>query len=97
MGTREVLIAPQSPWQNPYCEWVIGSIRRDCLDHFIILSDNHLCRILDDYTGYYSNCRTRLSLNRNSPSPRDIEPPSSGKVISIPQVGGLHHLCKRVA
>ncbi|MBW2602530.1 MAG: transposase [Deltaproteobacteria bacterium] len=97
IGIKEVLIAPKSPWQNPYCERVIGSIRRECLDHMIILSENHLCRILKDYMDYYNNCRTHLSLNRNSPSPRDIEPPSRGKVISIPQVGGLHHVYKRVA
>jgi putative transposase len=97
MGIREVLIAPKSPWQNPYCERVIGSIRRECLDHFIILSGNHLCRILKDYMDYYNNCRTHLSLDRNSPSLRDIEPPSKGKVISIPHTGGLHHLYKRVA
>ncbi|MFB0553056.1 MAG: transposase [Phycisphaerae bacterium] len=97
MGIKEVLIAPKSPWQNPYCERVIGSIRRECLDHCIILSENHLCRILKDYVYYYNNCRTHLSLDRNSPSLRDIEPPSKGKVISIPQVGGLHHVYKRVA
>jgi putative transposase len=97
MGIREVLIAPKSPWQNPYCERVIGSIRRECLDHFIILSENHLCCILKDYMDYYNNCRTHLSLDRNSPSLRDIEPPSKGKVISIPKVGGLHHVYKRVA
>jgi len=97
MGIEEVLIAPKSPWQNPYCERVIGSIRRECLDRFIILSENHLCHILKDYMDYYNNCRTHLSLDRNSPSLRDIEPPSKGKVISIPQVGGLHHVYKRVA
>jgi len=91
MGIEEVLIAPKSPWQNPYCERVIGSIRRECLDHCIILGENHLCRILKDYVDYYNNC------DRNSPSLRDIEPPSKGKVISIPQVGGLHHVYKRVA
>jgi len=97
MGIREVLIAPKSPWQNPYCERVIGSIRRECLDHCIFLSEDHLCRILKDYMDYYNNCRTHLSLDRNSPSLRDIEPLSKGKVISIPQAGGLHHVYKRVA
>ena len=97
MDIEEVRIAPKSPWQNPYCERVIGSIRRECLNHCIILSENHLCRILKDYMDYYNNCRTHLSLDRNSPSLRDIEPPSKGKVISIPQVGGLHHVYKRVA
>jgi len=97
MGIREVLIAPRSPWQDPYCERVIGSTRRECLDHLIVLSKNHLCRILKDHMGYYNNYRTHLSLDRNSPSPRDIESSSRGKVISIPQVGGLHHVYKRVA
>jgi transposase InsO family protein len=97
MGIKEVLIAPRSPWQNPYCERVIGSIRRECLDHFIILNEKHLCCILKDYMDYYNNCRTHLSLDRNSPSLRDVEPPSKGKVISIPQVGGLHHVYKRIA
>jgi len=97
MDIEEVRIAPKSPWQNPYCERVIGSIRRECLNHCIILSEDHLYRILKDYMYYYNNCRTHLSLDRNSPSLRDIEPPSKGKVISIPQVGGLHHVYKRVA
>jgi len=97
MQIEEVLIAPKSPWQNPYCERVIGSIRREWLDHCIILSENHLYRILKDYTDYYNNCRTHLSLKKNSPEPRNVEKPEEGKVVSIPKVGGLHHLYKRVA
>jgi len=97
MQIEEVLIAPKSPWQNPYCERVIGSIRRECLDHCIILSENHLYRILKDYMDYYNNCRTHLSLKKNSPAPRNVEKPEEGKVVSIPKVGGLHHLYKRVA
>ena len=97
IGIKEVVIAPSSPWQNPYCERLIGSIRRECLDHMIILKENHLRCILDSYFDYYHNARTRLSLDRNSPVPRDIEPPAKGKVISIPQVGGLHHRYSRVA
>ncbi len=97
MGIREVFIAPKSPWQNPYRERVIGSIRRECLDHFIILSENHLCRILKDYMDNYNNCRTHLSLKKNSPESRDVQEPEKGKVVSIPKVGGLHHLYKRVA
>ena len=97
MGIEEVLIAPKSPWQNPYCERVIGSIRRECLDHCIILSENHLCRILKDYVDYYNICRTHLSLKKNSPEPRNVEKPEKGKVVSIPKVSGLHHLYKRVA
>ena len=96
-GIKEVVISPQSPWQNPYCERVIGSIRRECLDHMIILNENHLVGILDSYFEYYHNSRTHLSLDRNSPIPRDIEPQIKGKVIAIPQVGGLHHRYSRVA
>jgi len=97
MGIEEVPTAPKSLWQNPYCERVVGSIRRECLDHMIIFNEIHLYRVLASYTEYYNNCRTHLSLDRNSPVHRDIEPPSKGKVISIPQVGGLHHVYKRVA
>jgi putative transposase len=97
MSIKEVIIAPRSPWQNPFAERVIGSIRRECLDHLIILGENHLHQILSSYFRYYNNCRPHLSLDRNSPSPRNVEPPSKGKVISIPEVGGLHHRYSRVA
>ncbi|UCG59403.1 MAG: transposase [Phycisphaerales bacterium] len=89
IGMRQVLIGPKSPWQNPYCERVIGCIRRECLDDFIILSENHLWRTPKDYMDYYNNCRTQLSLGRNSPSLGDIEPPAKGKVTSIPRVSNL--------
>ena len=97
MQIEEVLIAPQSPWQNPYCERVVGSIRRDGLDHFIIVNEKHLLKILDEYVEYYNDCRTHLSLKKNSPIPGNIEKPAKGRVIAIPKVGGLHHLYKRVA
>ncbi len=97
MGIEEVPIAPRAPWQNPYCERVIGSIRRECLDHMIVLNERHLYRILTDYFAYYHNSRPHLSLGRNSPTPREVEPPSHGKVVSIPQVGGLHHRYTRAA
>jgi len=96
MSIKEVIIAPRSPWQNPFAEGVIGSIRRECLDHLITLGENHLHQILSSYFRYYNNCRSHLSLDRNSPSPRNVEPPSKGKVISIPEVGGLHHRYSRV-
>ncbi|MHC4405849.1 MAG: integrase core domain-containing protein, partial [Planctomycetota bacterium] len=96
-GIEEVPTAPRSPWQNPYCERVIGSIRRECLNHVIVLSERHLYRILADYFDYYHNSRPHLSLDRNSPTPREVEPPSQGKVVSIPQVGGLHHRYTRAA
>jgi transposase InsO family protein len=97
MGIEEVVIAARSPWQNPYCERLIGSIRRECLDHLIVLHDRHLKRILSAYFDYYHNCRTHLSLDRNSPVPRQVEPSSMGTVNSIPQVGGLHHRYTRAA
>ena len=97
MGIKEIKIAPQSPWQNPYAERAIGSIRRECLNHFIIFNEKHLLKILDEYVEYYNNCRTHLSLNKNSPMPREVEKPEKGKVTAMPKVGGLHHLYKRVA
>ena len=67
-----------------------------CLDHCITLSENHLYRILKDYIDYYNNCRTHLSLKKNSPEPRNVEKPENGRVVSIPKVSGLHHFYKRV-
>ena len=96
MGIEQVLIAPRSPWQNPYAERVIGSIRRECLDHIIVLSEDHLHRILTDYFDYYHNARAHLSLERNSPVPRTVEAPV-GKVVSKAYLGGLHHLYRRAA
>jgi len=97
MGIEESITAPQSPWQSPYAERVIGSIRRKCLDHVIILGEQHLRSILKDYIHYYNESRPHLSLERNAPIQRQIEPPSRGPVVAIPQVGGLHHLYARVA
>ncbi len=97
VGIEEVPTAPRSPWQNPYCERVIGSIRRECLDHMIALNERHLHRILTSYFDHYHNSRCHLSLDRNSPTPRNAEPPSEGDVVAIPQVGGLHHRYTRRA
>jgi putative transposase len=97
MGIEEVITAPRSPWQNPFAERVIGSIRRECLDHVIVFNEAHLRRILTDYFAYYHEARTHLSLDRNAPTPREIEPPCNGRVIAIPQVGGLHHRYTRAA
>jgi transposase InsO family protein len=97
LGIEEVPTAPHSPWQNPYCERVIGSIRRECVDHMIVLNEKHLHRVLTSYFEYYHEARPHLSLDRNAPLPREIEPPSEGEVISIPQVGGLHHRYTRSA
>jgi len=96
-GIEEVVIAYRSPWQSPYVERLIGSIRRECLDHVIVLNEAHLIRILGDYFAYYHEARTHLSLERNAPRPRAVEPPSQGRVIAIPHVGGLHHRYTRAA
>ena len=97
MQIEEVITAPRSPFQNPYSERVIGSIRRECLDHLIIIGEDHLRRILRDYIDYYHNSRPHQSLERNSPFPREVEAPEKGKVVAIPQVGGLHHRYRRAA
>ena len=97
LGIEEVLSAPRSPWQNPFVERVIGSIRRDCLDHVIVLNERHLRRILREYLGYYHTCRTHLSLGKDSPKPRTIQPPDLGKIVAFPCVGGLHHRYVRLA
>ncbi len=81
-GIREILTAPQSPWQNPYAERVIGSIRRECLDHLVILGERHLRSILSDYVHYYNVSRPQLSLERNAPVPRSAEPSAQSGVIS---------------
>jgi putative transposase len=97
MGIEEVLIAPRSPWQNPYCERLIGSVRRECLDHVIVLNEDHLRRTLVEYLAYYHEARTHLSLDRNSPIPRPVQPPEKGKVVATAYLGGLHHCYTRAA
>jgi transposase InsO family protein len=97
MGIEKVFIAPRAPWQNPYCERVIGSIRRECLDHVIVLHESHLRRILVAYFTYYHESRAHLSLARNSPAPRQVQPPEKGNVVAKAYLGGLHHCYTRAA
>jgi putative transposase len=97
MGICEVLTAPQSPWQNAYVERLIGSIRRECLDHVIVVNQAGLRRVLKSYFGYYERSRTHLSLDKDSPISRPIQSVAAGRVVEIPQVGGLHHRYERVA
>ena len=97
MGIDQVVTAYRSPWQSLYVERIIGSIPRDCLNHVLVLNERHLRRILTDYFYYYHHARAQLSLDRNSPVPREVEPPERGKVSSIPMVGGLHHRYRRAA
>src|SRR5271169_848842 len=97
MGIHEVLSAPCSPWQRAYVEQVIGSIRRECLDHVVVFNAMSLRRILASYFTYYHRSRTHLSLGKDSPVPRPIQPPAMGPVVALPQVGGLHHRYERQA
>jgi putative transposase len=97
MGIDKVIIAPRSPWQNPYVERCIGSIRRECLVHVIVLGERHLQRLLQQYLHYYHGWRTHLSLAMNCPEPRPVSPPDRGRVIAVPEVGGLHHHYERQA
>jgi transposase InsO family protein len=97
MGICEVLSAPRSPWQRAYIERVIGSIRRECLDHVIVFHENSLRRTLNSYLDYYHRSRTHLSLAKDSPEPRAIQPPEMGSIVAIPQVAGLHHRYERRA
>jgi len=97
LGIREVLTAPQSPWQNAYVERLIGSIRRECLDHVIVLNETGLRRILKSYFDYYERTRTHLSLDKDAPISRPVQPPEIGRIAEVPQVGGLHHRYERIA
>jgi putative transposase len=97
MGICEVLSAPRAPWQRAYVERVIGSVRRECLDHVIVFHESSLRRILNSYFDYYHRSRTHLSLEKDSPQPRAIQPPEMGSVVAVPQVGGLHHRYERRA
>src|SRR5262249_37415017 len=88
---RETVIAPRSPWQNAYAERVIGSIRRECLDHVVVIGERNLREILAKYVAYYNRTRTHLSLSKDAPEPRTVQAPSEGGVVEVPRVGGLHH------
>lgn len=97
MRIREVVTAPRSPWQNPFVERLIGSVRRECLDHVLVLNKRHLRRILTRYFAYYHRARTHLSLEKDAPDTRPIARPAFGPIIQIPEVGGLHHRYERRA
>ncbi len=97
LGIEEVLTAPHSPWQSPYVERLIGSIRRECLNHVIVFNERHLRQLLKAYFAYYQAARTHLTLGKQCPIPRSIERPDQGKIVAIPHVGGLHHEYRRAA
>jgi putative transposase len=97
LGIQEMLSAPRSPWQRAYIERVIGSIRRECLDHVIVYNEASLYRQMKSFVEYYHETRTHLSLQKDAPMSRPVQPPDSGRVIALPQVGGLHHRYERRA
>ena len=97
MGIGEVKTAPRSPWQNPYVERLIGTLRRECLDHVVVLNETHLRRLLRDYLLYYHSARTHLSLAKDAPEPRPVEHLDDGRIVETPMVGGLHHRYTRQA
>jgi putative transposase len=97
LGIRQVLTAPRSPWQSPYVERLIGSIRRECLDHIITINEESLRATLRSYFDYYHDSRCRLGLNKDSPESREIQLPDMGRIVEIPKVGGPHHRYERRA
>jgi putative transposase len=97
MAIEEVLTAPQSPWQNSFAERLIGSIRRECLNHVLVLGERHLHRVLTRYFRYYHQARTHLALDKDAPGFRTVEPPTAGAILQLPEVGGLHHRYLRQA
>ena len=97
MGIKQVLSAPRSPWQRAYVERVIGSIRRECLDHVVVFGERSLHRTLTAYCSYYHQWRTHLSLGKDAPHPRATQLPSQGRVVEIREMGLHHHYERRAA
>jgi transposase InsO family protein len=97
MGIQPVLSAPRSPWQRAYGERAIGTIRRESLDHVIVFSEAGLSRHLRRFADYYHRCRTHLGLQKDTPESRPVQPPGAGRILAIPEVGGLHHRHERRA
>ena len=94
MGIRDRPIAPRSPWQNSYVERLIGTLRRECLDHVLILGERHLQRVLTLYSLYYNETRTHLGLAKDAPIPRAVQ--RSGSIVATPVLSGLHHTYARI-
>lgn len=97
LGIQEVRTAYQSPWQNGYVERLIGSVRRECLDHVIVFEERHLLRLLRSYFHYYHESQAHLSLDGDTPTGREVESPGNRDVIAILLCGGLHHRYTRAA
>jgi transposase InsO family protein len=97
MGVEDVLTAPRAPWQNAFVERFVGSARRECFDHVIVLNEAGLRKLMTLYRSYYGRSRTHLSLDKDTPIPRLVTPPGDGNIVAIPEVGGLHHRYERRA
>jgi transposase InsO family protein len=97
MGITEVITAPRSPWQSPYVERLMGSVRRECLDHIVAVNEKTLRETLRSYFSYYHDSRCHLGLNKDSPEPREVQSPDKGRIVEISKVGGLHHRYERRA
>jgi transposase InsO family protein len=97
LGVDEILTAPQSPWQNPYAERLIGRMRRECLDHMLICNEDHCRRVLAGSGAYYHCWRTPLALAMDAPDGRPVQPPEEGAIVAVPEMDGLHHHDERRA
>ncbi len=97
LGIQQLRIAPRSPWQNGFAERWVGTLRRELLDHVIVLGERHLLRLVRQHVAYYNSDRPHMSLGGDSPGTRDVEPPAAGKIVTVPRVGGLHHRYSRAA
>ena len=97
LGISDRRTAPHAPWQNPYAERLIGSIRRECLDHLIVWHEGHLRRTLAAYFAYYDQARTHLGLSKDAPAGRSVQPPAMGRIVAKANIGGLHHHYERRA
>jgi transposase InsO family protein len=96
-GIRQRKIAPRSPWQNGYAERFIGTLRREVLDQVIVVGERHLLRLVRAHATYYNEDRPHMALDRDPPVSRAVQPPSSGRIVALPRVGGLHHRYARAA
>ena len=97
LGITQLRTAPRSPWQNGYAERLVGTLRRELVDHLIVVNELHLLRCLREYATYYNEDRPHMSLDGDAPARREIEPPENGKVVALARLGGLHHRYSRVA
>ncbi len=97
IGAEEVVAAPRAPWQNPFVERVIGSLRRECLDHVIVWNERALRLYLSQYVDYYETFRTHLALEKDAPISRHVQLPTAGRIVEVAHLGGLHHHYERRA